>query len=269
MTEEVIEAAAIPRTPPSAVQEVDVAECAAMVALLRTLEPDEWKLPTDCDRWTVRNMLAHLVGSSQEMGRPWITVRRVVVGRRRHPGMDSLDARNEAQVEDLADRSGPELVAEFDRLVAHRQRARRRIPRFVRRIPMPPGAPSPPGTPFPPGTRMAYLSDVILLRDLWMHRVDVCVATGREMRLADHDREIVAQVVADLARAWEPPAVDLELTGPAGGRWRIGSGPATAVARADTVDYMRCLAGRNDRPDLTVEGDDAAQTRLTAARVLF
>ena len=82
-----------------------------------------------------------------------------------------------------------------------------------------------------------------------MHRVDLARATGRPFVLGDHDRQIVAPVVGDLARGWSsvPVPVALELTGPAGGGWLLGSGDPVAVVRAEAVAYMRALAGRDER----------------------
>ena len=93
---------------------------------------------------------------------------------------------------------------------------------------------------------VAYLLDVILNRDLWMHRVDLSRATGRPLVSGGHDQQIVAQVVRDLALGWSAAPVALELTGPAGGFWRLGSGDPVAVVRADAVAYLRALSGRDD-----------------------
>jgi hypothetical protein len=74
-----------------------------------------------------------------------------------------------------------------------------------------------------------------------MHRLDLARATGRTFTVGEHDRHILAQVVRDLALAWRAEPVALELTGPAGGSWIIGSGTPTATVRADAVAYMRAL----------------------------
>jgi hypothetical protein len=81
-----------------------------------------------------------------------------------------------------------------------------------------------------------------------MHRVDLARATGRPLLRGAHDRGIITQVVADLGRAWHGPPALLELTGPAGGRWTLGHGAPAATIRADTIDYLRALSGRNNHP---------------------
>jgi hypothetical protein len=50
-----------------------------------------------------------------------------------------------------------------------------------------------------------YLIDLIYTRDMWMHRLDICRATGREMvQTPQHDGRITTLVVRDLARKHTP-----------------------------------------------------------------
>lgn len=98
------------------------------------------------------------------------------------------------------------------------------------------------GAPVHETWRLAYLVDIIYTRDVWMHRVDVCRATGREPVLTeDHDGRVVADIVADWARRHGRP-FDPELTGPAGGSFAYGpGGPRLAD---DAVEFCRALSGR-------------------------
>ena len=164
-------------------------------------------------------------------------------------------------MDDLGGHPGPELATIGPKAI----RARRRVPGLVRRQRI--------GRMYPedplPDDRLSYMLDVLGLRDPWMHRVDIARATGRPLLLGAHDRVITAQVIADLAQAWDGPPAFLELTGPAGGRWSLGDGPPAATVQADAVDYLRALSGRNDHPDLQVTGDPIAATAATAARVIF
>jgi hypothetical protein len=126
------------------------------------------------------------------------------------------------------------------------------------------------GIPGLPRWHLAYLLDIILNRDLWMHRVDLAWATGRPLVLGDHDQQIVAQVIRDLVRAWSAEPVALELTGPAGGSWLIGSGDPVAVIRADAVAYLRALSGRDDEVVLDLRAGQAnALTPIRRARIAF
>jgi hypothetical protein len=152
-------------------------------------------------------------------GRPGSVLRRELLGRRRYPDKSPLDGYMAVGVDDHRAASGSQLVERFASLWPRAARARRRRPAALRRITLDPGIPG------QPRWRLDYLLDVIYNRDLWMHRVDLARATGRPFVLADHDRQIVAQVVRDLARGWSAAPVALELTGPAGGGWLLG--PAT------------------------------------------
>lgn len=117
---------------------------------------------------------------------------------------------------------------------------------------------------------VGHLLDTIYNRDLWMHRVDLARATGQPLVVGEHDRLIVEQVIRDLALTWSGAPVVLELTGPAGGTWLIGSGEPASVVRADAVAYLRALGGRDpDVPLELVSGSDAALAAARRARVVF
>jgi hypothetical protein len=89
---------------------------------------------------------------------------------------------------------------------------------------------------------LGYVTDVILTRDPWMHRLDLARATGQDPVLtADHDGVIVADVVAEWARRHGQP-YRLELTGPAGGSWSAGTGGEQIVM--DAADFCRIISGR-------------------------
>jgi uncharacterized protein (TIGR03083 family) len=262
MIDSLTPAARLPQTDPGQAQAVAHAEGRATLALLRTLGSDDWARPTDCTEWDVRALVAHLVAQCEDGIHLTSMLRRELLRRRRYPDKSSLDAYMAVGVDDHRAASGPQLVERFARLWPRAARARRRRPTALRRIKLP-------GIPGQPRWRLDYLLDVIFNRDLWMHRVDLARATGRPFVLGDHDRQIVAQVVRDLARGWSASPVALELTGPAGGRWLLGSGDPVAVVRAEAVAYLRALSGRNDHPDLEVDGDEAAAIAVAAARVVF
>lgn len=119
-------------------------------------------------------------------------------------------------------------------------KGRTRVPRPVRslvRIPV--------EMPFGNETwLLGYLIDTIYTRDVWMHRVDVARATGRDLELtAEHDGRLVADVVAEWARR-HGRSFTLVLDGPAGGTFTApGEGPEL---RLDAVDFARTVAGRAD-----------------------
>jgi uncharacterized protein (TIGR03083 family) len=259
MIDSLTQATCLHQPDPDQAQAVAHAEGRATLELLRTLG-DDWTRPTDCTDWDVRA----LVAQCQDGLHLGSVLRRELLGRRRYPDKSPLDGYMAVGVDDHRAASGPQLVERFASLWPRAARARRRRPAVLRRITLDPGIPG------QPRWRLDYLLDVIYNRDLWMHRVDLARATGRPFVLGDHDGEIVAQVVRDLARGWSAAPVALELTGPAGGGWLLGSGDPVAVVRAEAVAYLRALAGRDDEVALElVSGQASALAPIRQARVVF
>jgi uncharacterized protein (TIGR03083 family) len=242
---------------------VFAAETAAFADLARNLAPDDWTRPTDCQGWTVQHIVGHVAAQWQNVVSPRTLFRRRRAGRRRYPNLPTLAAFTQFQVDELGCRPPADLINLLASLGPHAARAAGRIPGPVRRLKL--------GWVFPedqlPDPRLGYVIDVIGARDTWMHRVDICEATGRPMELGSHDRHVVEQVIRDLGKTWTAPPVTLELTGPAGGCWSLGTGRPVGVVRADTVAYMRALSGRADKFSPDGEGD--AVTAVAAARVVF
>jgi uncharacterized protein (TIGR03083 family) len=264
MIDSLTPAARLPQPDPDQAQAVAHAEGRAAQALLQALGDEDWARPTDCTEWDVRALVAHLVAQCQDGIHLASIPRRQLLGRRRYPDKPPLDAYMAVGVDDHRAASGPQLVERFTQLWPRAARARRRRPAVLRRITLDPGIPG------QPRWRLDYLLDIIYNRDLWMHRVDLARATGRPFVVGDHDREIVAQVVRDLAQGWSAVPVALELTGRAGGCWLLGSGDPVAVVRAEAVAYMRALSGRDDDVVLElVSGQQAALTPIRQARVAF
>jgi uncharacterized protein (TIGR03083 family) len=240
------------------------AEGRAALALLRQLGDGDWQRPTDCTEWDVRTLVSHLVAQCEDGLRLSTMLRRELAGRRRYPGKAGVDAHMAVQVDDHRSEPGPGLVEAFGLLWPRAVQARRRRPGALRRIKVSSGVPG------MPRFSIGYLLDVIYNRDLWMHRLDLARATGQPFTVGDHDRQIVEQVVRDLALDWSAAPIALELTGPAGGSWLIGTGEPTAFIRADAVPCMRSLAGRDDDPDLElIDGDETALALIRRARVVF
>lgn len=222
------------------------AESAWMVALLRSLTPDEWTHPTDCPKWDVRAMAGHVLGMTETftgLRRMVATMRAGAKAAGDGPAVDGLTA---AQVAANAHLGTTELVARLEKAgpVQARWRGRRRLLRHL-----------PDKEPMRDGTvetwRMGYIFDVILTRDTWMHRVDISRATGHPMELtAAHDGRLVADVVAEWAGRHGRP-VTLHLTGPAGGRFVSGvGGPELAL---DAVEFCRILSGRGEGTGLLAQ----------------
>ncbi|MGS0686761.1 maleylpyruvate isomerase family mycothiol-dependent enzyme [Nakamurella sp. GG22] len=263
-TNRFVAAADLPSVDRDEAAEVGHAEGRAMLAVLRTLGDGDWQRATDCTQWDVRALVSHLVAQCEDGISLPMLLRRELDGRRRFRALSGVDAHMAAQVAQHVDEPGPQLVDRFDTLWPRAVQARRRRPTVLRRIPIDLGVPG--GFRAPLG----YLFDVIYNRDLWMHRIDLTRASGQPFVVGNHDRYIVAQTIRDLARQWAGPPVALELTGPAGGFFTLGAGCPATVARADTVDYLRTLAGRYDDVTLVaISGDDATLPLIRQARVVF
>jgi uncharacterized protein (TIGR03083 family) len=207
------------------------------------LDPDDWARPTDCPDWDVRQMACHTVGMATMSTTPWETLRqqRKAAARAKADKVDPLTALTAVQVDERADWT-PERVSAEARAVGPRAvRGRRRTPGFVRRRTLPQsqevGGRSERWT-------IGFLTDVILTRDPWMHRMDLARAVGRPPELtADHDGVLVADVVTEWAARHGSP-YRLTLTGPAGGTWSYGEGGEEL--RLDAVEFCRVLSGRGE-----------------------
>lgn len=105
-----------------------------------------------------------------------------------------------------------------------------------------------PGLPGEGQCTVGYLFDVIHTRDPWMHHIDICRATGRDVAVsAGHDGRSIADVVADWARRHGQPFT-LTLTGPAVASFRAGDcGPELEL---DAVEFARIMSGREPASEL-------------------
>ena len=206
---------------------------------LRSLDADDWSRPTACDRWDVRAVAAHVVGSAAGQISPREFLRQVRAGK---PVVQEIgaqywwDGMNEIQVRERAGLTTDELIAEWARNAERARVARTKMPRLIARLPLL-------NLPAPVGRQpLAYLFDIGFTRDVWAHRMDIAAATGRPMDLdAEHDGRIVADIVAEWAATHGEPFV-LELTGPAGGTYTAGGGGE--VVCIDTLDFISILAER-------------------------
>ncbi len=210
-------------------------EYARLAALLRALTPDEWRSPTDCAPWDVRAMAGHLVGAAEEASLPAL-VRHAIAGLRVH-GMrrlsDLVNGVNEVQIREQASRTTEELVEALERAAPAQVRNRRSPDWYTAFIP----SPTPVNT-----VSLRTVQVLVLNRDLWMHRIDICRATGRSMELtADHDSVVVEDIVASWAGRHRQQ-YSLVLDGPAGGAYAQGNG--AAELRLDAVEFCRIVSGR-------------------------
>jgi uncharacterized protein (TIGR03083 family) len=214
------------------------AEIARVLALVDDLRPDEWQRPTDCTGWTVRDMLGHLLGMLELQADPEERQRQIKTAAElaHRSGQLRLTEMTALQVREHADLSTDRLRRALHETAARGLAARHALPAELH------AAPYDPELPGEGMWTLGYLFDVIHTRDPWLHRVDICRATSRDLLLtAEHDGRIVANVVADWAPRHGRPFV-LELTGPAGATFTAGTdGPHLQM---DAIEFCRTLSGR-------------------------
>lgn len=231
---------------------------------LRSLSSQDWQAPTCNTGWDVRALSAHMLGMAAMAASLREQIWQMRTAKRR--GGEFIDALTALQVEKYEGWTSQRIITEFERLAPKAIKGRNRMPGLMRRRRMPDDQPVNPPHEYEPWT-FAYLVDVILTRDPWMHRTDIAAATGRELTLTDdHD----AVIVDDVAREWagrHGQACTLTLTGPLSRRYEFGPGGSTADAGGqpgaatgpsytlDPIAFCRILSGRQS-------GDGLLATRV-------
>ncbi len=233
------QAALIPYVTPAEAQQLAHEELRRLLALLETLDAADWDKPTACTAWNVRDIVAHQAGAyaSGTGYRELLYQYSAMLSPRNLPE----DAINRRQLADRAMRSPAELIDEIrrtgDKAVANWAYGFRLL--------------KPLGMPHPVGgwLTLRHLMLAIHSRDTWIHRLDVCRATGRPFQQTqEHDGRINALVVRDLAGPLAGKlgsrAVVLDLTGTGHGCWKIGRDDAGATIRMDVLDFNIYASGR-------------------------
>jgi len=249
-------------TPGHDADELARAVYSALLTDLAALTDADWRRPTDCTGWTVRDMVAHLVGAAQGHGSMPVFVNQYVWGLRHRKdfGGSGLDAMNQKQIDDQRDLSDAALSARLVELAPRAVTGRSRRARWLGWAPISLDEAGSWYTGMPTRTTMGELCSVVLTRDVWAHRLDLARALGTPPTIDPQiDGSVVADIVADWATQHARPFT-LVLTGDAGGTFRAGNaGPLLAL---DALDFARVMAGR--RPD-----GDIPDSPLWATRVLF
>ncbi|MCO5246343.1 MAG: maleylpyruvate isomerase family mycothiol-dependent enzyme [Anaerolineae bacterium] len=268
MRDNTIDAAQIPALAHDEAGVMAREELNRFLELVETLSGDDWQQPTDCTAWNVGDILAHQAGAYAGYA-SWSEFKRQVTAKAA-PGQMMVDGMNERQLADRAGRTPDQLISELRAVGPKGIRTRQRLPWPLRKLPIPWGPPL--GT-----TPVDYLTDLIYTRDTWMHRADICRAAGRPfIQTAEHDGRVVALVVRDLARKLADRlrgrTVVFDLTGAAGGRYRIGQmAEPTAILRMDVVEFNRLASGRiaaeaaRAQGLVTVSGDRTFADQVLAA----
>ncbi|HEX6917944.1 MAG TPA: maleylpyruvate isomerase N-terminal domain-containing protein, partial [Phycicoccus sp.] len=136
-------------------------EARRTTALLDDLPDPLWDRPTDCAGWAVRDVVAHLAGAAAGNASLRESGRQARLARRSDVLGDFVDRVNDVQVSERRDRSPGQLRAELRDVSDRGVATRRRVPGWLRAVPVPFGPPL--------GTRpLGYLLGRIYTRDAWM-----------------------------------------------------------------------------------------------------
>jgi uncharacterized protein (TIGR03083 family) len=246
-------------------------ELERFIVLLETLSADDWLKPTYCTLWNVRQMVSHQAGSYAgsaswaEFKHQWAPPPKP------KQGQMAVDAVNDLQVADRAQATPAELIAELRQVGPKAIANRQGIPGIIRGLRFDPESflyawrsldivralrwpYGPTAVSFNHSEqamrglmRLDYITDLIYIRDTWMHRIDICLATGREMVLTDdHDGRIMALIMRDLAEQLKDvlagKTVVYDIPGPGGGCWKIGPALAPAATLQMDLLYFNVLA---------------------------
>lgn len=238
-------------------------EWVAIAALGAELRPEEWTLLTECPGWTVRDVLAHMVGTELTL-----------LGTQAPPVPDPMPdhvhnpigAGNEAWVAARRPLPAEDVLTEFRDVTERRLAALRSMgpDDFGRPGPSPVGV-----VPY-----REFMS--VRLMDCWVHEQDMRVASGRR----GHAGGPVAQAALDRIASAMPFVVGKKASAPEGARVRFAitgaaprrldvlvvdgraraepeDGPATAQVTCDAEVFWRLGCGRLAGPAARRGGDVA------------
>jgi uncharacterized protein (TIGR03083 family) len=202
--------------------------------LVRELEDDDWRRPTDCTDWSVKDIVVHQLGEAAAVSSIREMVHQMRAARRLPKTMARVDRLNAVHVSERRHLSTGRLTELLAPALHRALRARRRAPALIRKIRF--------SADNSGRVSFGYINDIVLTRDSFVHRVDISRATSKPLVVAsDHEGRIVADVVRDWA-AHHSRAFTLRLSGLAGGAYRSGSDGEEF--QLDAVEFCRILSGR-------------------------
>jgi uncharacterized protein (TIGR03083 family) len=248
----------------------------SILALAAELDDADWSRPTDCDEWTVKDIMAHLAHLESELCNPEQNTYEQPTGTR------VISAYTGKGVEARRDRTPAELVAEFAAAVEMRARQ-------LAELPEDPAAPA----PVTPGG-VAWSWDELLRNraiDVWVHEQDIRRATRRPGGLDSTGAHVAVMTFSFampyvLGKRVQPPALSTvrwEVTGetPLELAIRVGAdGRASAIESLDeptvsltmtTETFTVLTAGRRDPDEVEVEikGDHSLGLATLAAMAIM
>jgi uncharacterized protein (TIGR03083 family) len=205
-----------------------------LLELVRGLEDADWSRPTDCTEWSVKDIVVHQLGEAAALGSIREMLHQMRAARRLPKTMARVDRLNAVHVNERRHLSTHHLTELLAPALRRALRARRRAPALIRKMRF--------SADNLGRVSFGYMSDIVVTRDSFIHRVDITRATGKPMVVTpDQEGRIVADVVRDWA-SQHGRAFALRLTGPAGRTYRAGS--AGEDIELDALEFCRILSGR-------------------------
>jgi uncharacterized protein (TIGR03083 family) len=234
-----IQVSSITRIGHDEAMQITAVENDKLANLLSLMTPEQWGTQTECTRWDVRAMVAHLVGSAASQASPREFFRQKRGGKPICAELGSpfwWDGMNELQVRERVSMTTDQLGAQWATSSSAALKARTKMPRVIAGLKLL-------QLPAPVGRQpLSYLFDIGFTRDVWAHRIDIAHAIGTEPdHDAGHDGRILADIVAEWAANHDLPFT-LVLDGPAGGTYERGVGGDEVSL--SVVDFVRTLAER-------------------------
>lgn len=227
--------------------QIGAVEVQAVLNLLEQLEGEDWTRRTDCTQWNVKDMAAHLAGACAGWASWGQFFRQTILNPRIFRTVVTVDAINKRQLEDRKNQSPQDHIAELREVGLKAVRTRKNLPEILRRIPIP-------AQPMPGMMSLAYLVDVIYPRDQWMHRMDICRATGKTLVInPKHDGRLLDLVALDIARTLAGKvSIGVNVTGAVTASYRFGSSDPQAEI---DIDFLAL----NRRASMRITADEAFQ----------
>ncbi|MET3812101.1 maleylpyruvate isomerase family mycothiol-dependent enzyme [Arthrobacter sp. UYEF3] len=237
-----------PALPRAQAMRLAAEEYRRVARVVEVFGPEQWRRPTDCPAWNVRELVAHIVGMAALPSSPFESARQLKKAgvAASSSGGAFIDALTALQVRERMGSTTDELVRELQKIGPKAVRGRLLIPGVLRHRVMNPAQ-------YVSGREewwsLGFLIDTVLTRDPWMHRIDLGRATGQTLPPdAGHDGVIVADVVREWATRHGQP-YRLRLTGDAGGSFSSGvpaRDDAVPTLELDALEFCRILSGRKD-----------------------
>ncbi|WP_407444458.1 maleylpyruvate isomerase family mycothiol-dependent enzyme [Rhodococcus sp. (in: high G+C Gram-positive bacteria)] len=249
-------------------------EFAVIDSLLAALDSDGWFTPTNLPGWTVKDIVAHLIGTESMLAgieAPHVNIDVHALAHVRN----EIGAFNEHWVESLRGTPGSEVLAQYRRIVAHRTEQLSAMTQADFEAPA--------DTPVGRATYGRFMR--IRIFDCWLHELDIRDAIGAPGDEGGPRGELgsaeifgaVPFVFGKLGKAPDGARITLELSGPLARTVHVEvdgraaavpelSGPATTTIAMDSSLFVRLAGGRVravDRLDeITLGGDTAVGRRL-------